>query len=85
MLEESAKVGLTAIEKSGITGTQVGAAASIFGFLTLNQWLAVGGFVLAVLSFIFQVCCTIYFKSKHLELARARFEADLEDKDTYDE
>lgn len=84
MLEESAHAGLSVIEKNGIVVTQVSAAASIFGYFTLNQWLAIGGFLLAVASFVFQVCCTLYFKSRHLELAKARFDADLKERDSDD-
>lgn len=66
------------IEKSGMVGTQAGAVMAVFGGLTLNELLAVGGFLLALASFVFQVCVTIYFKQQHLSLARARLEADLD-------
>lgn len=85
MLDGGSNVGMTVIEKGTMASTQIGAAASVFGFLSLNQWLAIGGFALAVLSFIFQVCCTIYFKSKHLQIAEERFKADLQGKSDPDD
>lgn len=68
------------MEKSGMVGTQAGAVMAVFGGLTLNELLAIGGFLLALASFVFQVFITIYFKHQHLALARARLEADLEDR-----
>lgn len=66
------------VEKSGMIGTQAGAVMAVFGGLTLNELLAIGGFLLALASFVFQMFVTIYFKRQHLELARARLEADLD-------
>lgn len=65
------------MEKSGMVGTQAGAVMAVFGGLTLNELLAIGGFLLALASFVFQVGITIYFKHQHLALARARLAADL--------
>ena len=65
------------MEKSGLVGTQAGAVMAVFGGLTLNELLAIGGFLLALASFVFQMFVTIYFKRQHLELARARLAADL--------
>lgn len=73
------------MEKSGLTGTQVGAVIAIFGGLTLNELLAIGGFLLALASFVFQVFVTIYFKQQHLKLARARLAADIADKEGDDD
>ncbi len=67
------------MEKSGMVGTQAGAVMAVFGGLTLNELLAIGGFLLAAASFVFQVCVTIYFKRQHLALARARLAADLDE------
>lgn len=66
------------LERSGMLGTQTGGIMAIIGGLTLNQWLSIGGFMLAVASFAFQVCVTLYFKFKHLKLAEERLRADLE-------
>lgn len=66
------------MEKSGMVGTQAGAVMAVFGGLTLNELLAIGGFLLALASFVFQVCVTVYFKQQHLALARARLAADLD-------
>lgn len=66
------------MEKSGMVGTQAGAVMAVFGGLTLNELLAIGGFLLALASFVFQMFVTIYFKRQHLELARARLAADLD-------
>lgn len=73
------------MEKSGMVGTQAGALMAVFGGLTLNEMLAIGGFLLALASFVFQVLITIYFKHQHLQLARARMAADLENKEDEDD
>lgn len=67
----------TVIERSGITGTHVGGIMAVVGGFTLNTWLGIGGFILALLSF----CLTWYYKQKHYELAMLRLKADLEDKE----
>lgn len=73
------------VERSGMVGTQVGGVMAVFGGLTLNEWLAIGGFMLACASFCFQVTVTIYFKQKHLRIAEARLASDLADKRDHDE
>lgn len=73
------------MEKSGMVGAQVGAVIAIFGGWTLNELLAIGGFLLALASFVFQAFVTIYFKQQHLKLARARLAADIADKEGDDD
>lgn len=73
------------MEKSGMVGTQAGAVMAVFGGLTLNELLAIGGFLLALASFVFQMFVTIYFKRQHLELARARLAADLDEQEGGDD
>lgn len=75
------------VEKSGtagITGASVGGVTSVLGALTLNDLMAIGGFVLAFVSVVFQVWATWYFKSRHLRIAEARLAADLKDRDGSD-
>lgn len=73
------------VERGGMVGTQVGGVMAIFGGMTLNEWLAIGGFMLACASFCFQVMVTIYFKQKHLRIAEARLQADLKESGEGDE
>lgn len=73
------------MEKSGMVGTQAGAVMAVFGGLTLNEMLAFGGFLLAIASFVFQVMVTLYYKHQHLQIARARLQADLENKEGEDD
>lgn len=65
------------VEKTSIAGTQIGGLLAVVGGLTLNQWLAIGGFVMAVLSFVFQAWITWYYKEKHLKLAEIRLQNEL--------
>lgn len=65
------------VEKTSIAGTQIGGLLAVVGGLTLNQWLAIGGFLMAVLSFIFQAWITWYYKEKHLKLAEIRLQNEL--------
>ena len=65
------------IERSGITGTQVGGGMAVIGSFTLNTWLGIGGFVLALVSF----SLTWYYKHKHYELARMRLESELAERE----
>lgn len=69
------------VEKTSIAGTQIGGLLAVVGGLTLNQWLAIGGFVMAVLSFAFQAWITWYYKEKHLRLAELRLQNELEHQD----
>lgn len=62
------------MEKGGVVGTQVGGVMAVFGGLTLNEWLAIGGFLLACASFLFQVFVTLLYKERHYRLAVARLE-----------
>lgn len=78
-------LGGKAMEKSGVVGTQVGGVVAVFGGLTLNEWLAIGGFMLAVASFAFQVFVTLLYKERHYRLAVARLEKDLDNKEADDE
>jgi len=66
------------LEKGGVAGTQAGGVIAVIGGLTLNEQLALGGFALAVFSFIFQVCVTVFYKERHYRLARIRLDAELE-------
>lgn len=77
--------GEAVMEKGGLVGTQAGAVMAVLGGLTLNEMLAIGGFLLAMGSFVFQVGVTIYYKHQHLQLARARLAADLENQDGEDD
>lgn len=69
------------IERSGITGTQVGGLMAVVGGFTLNTWLGIGGFVIALFSF----CLTWYYKAKHYELARLRLQSDLAEREEDDD
>lgn len=73
----SVQIGNAMAEKSGVAGTVSGAAMATAGSFTVNDWLAIGGFMLAVVSVMFQVWATWFFKIKHLRIAEARLAADL--------
>jgi hypothetical protein len=49
------------------------------GSFTVNDWLAVGGFMLAMVSVAFQMWATWFFRTRHLRIAEARLAADLKD------
>jgi len=68
------------VEKSGIAGAQAGGIMAVVGGFTFNEWLQIGGFLLALFSVLFQVWATWYFKTKHLKIAEVRLAADLADK-----
>ena len=72
----------TAVEKLGVAGTQIGGGMAIFGGLTLNDTLAIAGFVLALVSVIVQ----IWYKERHYRLAKARMVSSFpyDDKDELD-
>lgn len=74
----------TIVERSGITGAQAGGLMAVVGGFTFNQWLQIGGFLLALFSVLFQVWATWYFKTKHLKIAEARLASDLAEKDDED-
>lgn len=63
--------------QTGIAGSVVGWLTASTGAYTLNDLLAIGGFMVALVSVLFQIWATIYFKSKHLALAEARFRKDI--------
>ena len=65
------------VEKSSIAATQIGGLMAVIGGLTLTQWLAIGGFMLAVVSFLFQAWITWFYKEKHYRLALMRAEHEL--------
>lgn len=67
------------LEKSGVAGAQAGGIMAVVGGFTFNEWLQIGGFLLALFSVLFQVWATWYFKTKHLRIAEARLAADLEE------
>ena len=73
-------IATTVAERTSLAGVQTGAFTSIAGWLTLNDWLAIGGFMLALVSVAFQVWATWHFKSRHLKIAEARLAADLENR-----
>jgi hypothetical protein len=50
---------------------------AVVGGFTLNTWLGIGGFVLALVSF----SLTWYYKHKHYELARMRLESELAERE----
>ena len=58
----------TAVEKVGVVGTQIGGGMAIFGGLTLNDTLAIAGFLLALVSVVVQ----IWYKERHYRLAKSR-------------
>lgn len=64
---------------TGIAGSVVGWLTASAGALTLNDMLAIGGFMVALVSVSFQIWATIYFKSKHLAIAEARLRHDMEE------
>lgn len=51
------------------TTITAGGGAIIFG-LSANEFAAIVGAGVAVLSFLFQIAITLYFKSEHLKLAK---------------
>jgi hypothetical protein len=63
----------------GVTGSFVGWLTASVGALTLNDMLAIGGFMVALISVAAQIGMTWYFKSKHLAISQARLEKDLRD------
>lgn len=65
--------------QTGIAGSIVGWLTASTGALTLNDMLAVGGFMVALVSVSFQIWATWFFKSRHLRIAEARLAADLSD------
>lgn len=67
------------MENKVATVTYTSSVLTIFGGLTLNNWLAIGGFIVAVISMVAQITITIYFKQKHLELARQRVQQEKEE------
>lgn len=71
------QIGNAVVEKSGMAGTVSGAAMAAAGSFTLNDLLAIGGFMLALVSVLFQVWATWFFKTRHLKIAEARLAADL--------
>lgn len=64
---------------TGIAGSVVGWLTASAGALTLNDMLAIGGFMVALVSVSFQIWATWYFKSRHLKIAEARLAAELAD------
>lgn len=64
---------------TGIAGSIVGCLTASAGALTLNDMLAIGGFMVALVSVSFQIWATWYFKSRHLKIAEARLAAELAD------
>ena len=62
------EVASTVTEKLGVAGTQIGGGMAIFGGLTLNDTLAVAGFLLALVSVVVQ----IWYKERHYRLAKSR-------------
>lgn len=77
---DKAQMGQAMVERGGITGTQVGGLMAVVGGFTLNTWLGIGGFVLAMFSFFL----TWYYKKKHYDLALLRLKADLAEKEEDD-
>lgn len=73
------QLGNAVAEKSGVAGTVSGAVMATAGSFTVNDWLAIGGFMLALVSVLFQVWATWYFKTRHLQIAEARLAADLKE------
>ncbi|MBL4795801.1 MAG: hypothetical protein JKY50_00145 [Oleispira sp.] len=55
--------------------TWSGAGMSVVGALTVVQWLAVGGFVLAVAGF----CVNFWHKTQMIKLARERLDKEYPD------
>lgn len=72
------------VEKSGMVGAQAGGIMAVVGGFTFNEWLQIGGFMLALVSVMFQVWATWFFKIKHLKIAEARLAADLKETDGHD-
>lgn len=64
---------------TGIAGSVIGWLTASAGALTLNDMLAIGGFIVALVSVLFQIWATWYFKSRHLKIAEARLAAELAD------
>lgn len=56
--------------------TQGGAALSVIGGLTLNEWAAAVGMVVAVAGLVGNFIITNYWKRKHYRLERERLEWD---------
>lgn len=71
--------------QTGIAGSVVGWLTASTGAFTLNDMLAIGGFMVALVSVSFQIWATWYFKSRHLRIAEARLAADLKEVGADDE
>jgi hypothetical protein len=56
------------IEKVLAGGTYGGAATAVVGGLTVNEYVAIGGLVIAVCSF----AVNVYYKRKHYRLAEKK-------------
>lgn len=56
-----------------------GGAVAVLGGLSLNQYLAIGGFIIAALSFAVNAY-SVYRKHKHYKHIEARLQRHLDDK-----
>jgi len=50
--------------------TYAASATAFIGGMTLNEFAAIGGLIVAVLALIINTIMSWYFKSQHLEIAR---------------
>ncbi|MBU6950996.1 phage holin [Hahella sp. HN01] len=55
-------------EKSAVVTNYAASAITTVAGLTFNQWVALGGLLIGVATFVMNWC----YKQKHLELARKR-------------
>ena len=64
--------------KAAQTATYVGSASAVFFGLTANELAAIGGLILGFVGLVANTAITIYFKSRHLKLARERMERETD-------
>lgn len=58
-----------------------GAGLMTWGGLSLNDWMAVGGFVIGLIGYL----TNLYFKHKHFKLAQLETEAKMADRGFYEQ
>lgn len=57
------------------TVSYLGAGAAVFGGISFNEWLALGGFIVAVLTF----CYNIWYKERMLKELRQKAQITIKE------
>ncbi|ASX25881.1 phage holin [Candidatus Williamhamiltonella defendens] len=63
------------IEKATVATTYTASAVTTMAGLTINEWVALGGFLMGVATFV----VNLWFKREHLNIERQRNQADGKD------